>query len=130
MYVFVYTVLILAVGVGNKVILFFSGEYDPRMLAFDFPIIALTYFGLIAVWGRARGRLYFTQKIWKTYILALIMSIVLVPIFDVNVASMIEQFGQVKALLLYSVTIFIMIPYYFGLYLYIASDAWQEKRVG
>ena len=118
MYILIYTLLIVLLGLGNKVFQTMSGSYGLSALLVDFPLIVFTYFGLIAIWGRAKGEKYFSERVWRIYFCAILISIIVIPFIDQNIQVMIGEFGVVKALIAYISISLIMLPYYFGLYFY------------
>ena len=127
MYILIYTLLILCMGLGNKIMQAFSGEYGILSFSLDLPMIVFTYFGLIALWGRLKHAKYFTQLFWRVYFIALMLSIFIVPFFDSDIQAMIKLFGSTKTLIAYSVMVLLMLPYYWGLYSYVfnKNSVWR-----
>ncbi|MGI2172268.1 hypothetical protein ACROAE_19105 [Shewanella sp. MF05960] len=122
MYIFFYTLLIVLVGLGNKAFQSMSGGYDISNFLSDLPLIIFTYFGLIAIWGRAKDKSYFSKKFWRIYFCSILLSILAIPFFETNTLNMIKEFGIVQALVSYIVMSLIMAPYYWGLYSYSFSS--------
>lgn len=132
MLILFYTLLIFFVGLGNKALLSISGEYSVMTLMADLPLILLTYFGLIAIWARAKGRRYFSRRFWQGYFAALMLSVVLMPFFQPDLQSIVSQQGLTIAFVGYALMVLLMLPYYWGLYAYaFATDSiWQGSLQG
>ncbi|MFI2812471.1 MULTISPECIES: hypothetical protein [Microbulbifer] len=129
MIIFIYTLLIVALGIGNKLILGLSGAYQPVDFIKDLPLIVLTYFGLYAIWGRARGKRYISQRFWQIYFVLLVISVLAMPLLDKDIASAAQEVSVVQALVGYLVVSALMIPYFWGLYKYAysASSIWRSS---
>jgi len=118
MLIFIYTTLILVAGLANKLFQSFSGQYGPGNLITDLPLVILTYFGLIALLGRAKRKRYFSESFWRAYFVLLMASVILVPILDPTIQSMTREFGVPMALGAYGVMVILLLPYYWGVYSY------------
>ena len=118
MYILIYTLLIVLLGLGNKVLQAMAGSYGLTTLIVDFPLIVFTYFGLIAIWGRAKSKKYFSERVWKIYFGTIIISVFIMPFIEPNIQVMVGEFGVAKATIAYLSISLIMLPYYFGLYSY------------
>ncbi|WP_394392089.1 hypothetical protein [Shewanella woodyi] len=118
MFIFFYTLLIVLAGLGNKTFQYISGDYELSNFLFDLPLITLTYFGLIAIWGRAKNLRYFSENFWRAYFVVIMLSIIVLPFFETGIQNMINEFGSLQAMLAYSVMTLVMLPYYWGLYSY------------
>lgn len=118
MIIFIYTTLILCLGIANKLLQGISGEYGMNELLTDLPIIFLTYFGLVAVWGRAKRKRYLSESFWRVYFVIIMASAFVIPVFDQNIRSIIEEFGMSVAVAAYAATVILLIPYYWALYSY------------
>ncbi|SDI63927.1 hypothetical protein SAMN04488540_102294 [Ferrimonas sediminum] len=129
MYLFIYVVILIAIGLGNKALQSFSGHYDLLSLLADLPLILFTYFGLIALWGRARHGRYLTATFWKGYFLALMVSIVVLPFVQPELQQLMTESGPLQMVLAYGVMSAIMLPYYWGLYRYAfrSPQLWQQR---
>ncbi|MEX0739539.1 MAG: hypothetical protein WD071_09365 [Pseudohongiella sp.] len=125
MLIFIYTTLILILGLTNKVMQSLSGDYGISQLTTDLPLILLTYFGLVAIWGRAKQQRFFSEFCWRVYFVLLMVSLILVPVFDPGIQSMMQELGGPTAIVAYSVTIVVLAPYYWGLFSY----AYGQKRI-
>lgn len=125
MVTFFYTTLILCIGLGNKLIQGISGEYAASDLILDLPLIVFTYFGLIALWGRAKQKRYFSEAFWRIYFIALMASLIVLPVLDPSIRLLMHEFGLATALAAYAVMVVILMPYYWALYSY----AYGKKRV-
>ena len=125
MLIFIYTLLILILGLANKLFQSLSGDYGIGELTTDLPLILLTYLGLIAIWGRAKQKRYFSEFFWRVYFVVLMVSLIVVPIFNPTIQSMVQEFGRPAAIAAYSVMIIVLVPYYWGLYEY----AYGKRRI-
>jgi hypothetical protein len=125
MVIFIYTTLILILGLTNKLSQSISGEYGIGQLTIDLPLIVLTYLGLVAIWGRAKQKRYFSESFWRVYFIVLMASLILVPIVDPTIQSMMQDVGVSTTMAAYSVMIGLLLPYYWGLYSY----AYGHSRV-
>lgn len=127
MFILFYTLLILVIGLTNKAVMAYSGSYSLSNFLTDLPLIIFIYFGLLAIWGRARNKRYLSKKFWHIYFIALMVSIVAIPFFnsDLKTLAMEESFAISYGG--YLATVLILLPYYWGLYSYIfgKNNIWK-----
>lgn len=128
MLIFIYSLIVILIGLGNKLFQSYSGNYDLSAFVADLPLIIFTFFGLIAIWGHAKSKKYFSEKFWQVYFVAILISIFAIPFVEPSVQKMIAEFGTSKAIIAYAVTVVFMLPYYFGLYSYSFSKnrVWKQ----
>ncbi|WP_028114488.1 hypothetical protein [Ferrimonas kyonanensis] len=128
MYLFIYVVLLVGLGLGNKALQSLSGHYGLMDFVTDLPLIVFTYFGLIALWGRARQGRYLTASFWKGYFFAILLSIVILPFVQPELQQIMAEAGSLQMLVAYGVMSAVMLPYYWGLYRYAfrSPQLWRD----
>jgi hypothetical protein len=116
------------IGLCNKVFQFMSGQYELLTFIYDLPLIIFTYFGLIAIWCRAKGKTCLTNGFWKVYFFSIVMSIFILPFFQSGILSTIDEIGVLDAMIAYILISLVMLPYYWGLYSYSFSSNRVRKN--
>src|SRR5688572_18389045 len=95
MVIFVYMLLLLLAGVVLRIHQFLGGTYNlaPAFLVEDVIGLTFLFFGMVAIWGYARNKRYFSQGLWRAYFVLVVVTMPIAPLISPKYQEVAAEHG-------------------------------------
>jgi hypothetical protein len=122
MIIFCYMLLLLLAGLAFRGYSTFEGTYVIGL--------AVTYFGMIGLWGYARNKRYFGQRLWQAYFVFTIATVPVLPLISPKYQEVAALHGQQAMWSAYAMSSLLALPAIWGYFAYAfrRKGLWTNAR--
>ena len=132
MAIFIYMLFLLGSGFMLRLWEICTSAYfghGALLVAEDLAYSGLAYFGMIGIYGYAKGKPFFSESLWRAYFVASLVFVPVAPFVSIRHAQLVSENGIAIASATYAISTVLVLPAYWAWYRYAfkAPQIWSRR---